>query len=92
MVYQVGFDFWVVSGFQALTYRPELISFVNRPAAGKPIVMADVYVNVLIKRARVFVKFDHFNSGWLGYNYQFIANQPLTDRGLRFGISWAFFD
>ena len=92
MVYQVGFDFWVVSGFQALTYRPELISFVNRPAAGKPIVMADVYVNVLIKRARVFVKFDHFNSGLFGYNYQFIANQPLTDRGLRFGISWAFFD
>ena len=92
MIYQIGFDFWIVSGFQALAYRPELISFVNLQAIGKSIIMADVYMNVLLKRARVFVKLDHANAGLFGYNYQFIANQPLTDRGIRFGISWAFFD
>lgn len=91
-IVQLGFDFWLMSGFQRLYYRPELFSFVNVENNANAVFMSDVYVNVLLRRARIFVKLDHWNQGLFSYDFRVLANQPLTDRGFRFGISWAFFD
>ncbi|HCT71855.1 MAG TPA: hypothetical protein DF409_13585 [Bacteroidales bacterium] len=34
----------------------------------------------------------HLNSGLSGYNYIMVPSYPMPDRGLRFGVSWNFFD
>jgi len=50
----------------------------------------DVFLNVRIKRARLFIKMDHVNSGLMGFNYFMIPNYSYVDRAFRFGVSWKF--
>ncbi|MFA5781089.1 MAG: putative porin, partial [Bacteroidales bacterium] len=52
----------------------------------------DFFVNLKIKRARIYLKFDHVNSGLMGYNYYMIPHYPMSDRAFKFGISWMFYD
>ncbi len=52
----------------------------------------DAFVNLNIKRARIFIKYEHFNAGLMNYNYMMVADYPQADAALKFGISWMFFD
>jgi hypothetical protein len=52
----------------------------------------DAFVNLNIKRARIFVKYEHFNAGMMNYNYILVPDYPQADAALIFGISWLFFD
>jgi hypothetical protein len=45
-----------------------------------------------LKRARMFIKMDHINQGMLNNNYFHTINYPVNPRGLRFGVSWNFYD
>ena len=55
-------------------------------------VYADAFLNIKIKRARLFLKYQHLNSGWMDYNYFMTPHYPQPDRGLKFGVSWLFYD
>lgn len=55
-------------------------------------VYADAFLNIKIKRARMFLKYQHVNSGWTDYNYFMTPHYPQPDRGLKFGVSWLFYD
>jgi hypothetical protein len=55
-------------------------------------VYLDVFMNFRIKRAKLFLALDHFNSGLFGYKYYLIPHYPAADRALRFGVSWIFHD
>ncbi|HEX7410771.1 MAG TPA: putative porin [Bacteroidales bacterium] len=55
-------------------------------------VYADAFLNFKIKRARLFLKYQHVNSGWMDYNYFMAPHYPQPDRGLKFGVSWLFYD
>lgn len=52
----------------------------------------DAFVNLAIKRARLFVKYEHFNAGLMNYNYMIVPDYPQADAAFKFGISWLFFD
>lgn len=52
----------------------------------------DAFVNIRVKRARMFLIMKHVNSGFMNYTYFMIPGYPMPDRGLRFGISWSFYD
>lgn len=52
----------------------------------------DFFVNLKIKRARIYLKLDHVNSGLMEYNYYMIPHYPMSDRAFRFGVSWMFYD
>jgi len=52
----------------------------------------DAFVNLNIKRARIFVKYEHFNAALMGYNYMIVPDYPQADAAFKFGISWLFFD
>jgi hypothetical protein len=52
----------------------------------------DLFLNFKVKRARLFIKYQHLNSGWTDYSYFMVPHYPQPDRGLRFGISWLFYD
>jgi len=52
----------------------------------------DAFVNLNIKRARLFVKYEHFNAGLMNYNYMIVPDYPQADAAFKFGISWLFFD
>jgi hypothetical protein len=74
-------------------YMPALRAFYRQDtylAGNYPYL--DVFVNLSIKRARIFIKYEHFNSSLMGYNYMIVPNYPQPDAAFKFGISWMFFD
>lgn len=74
-------------------YMPALRAFYrqdNYVSGNYPYL--DAFINLNIKRARLFLKYEHFNSGLMGYNYMLVNTYPQADAALKFGISWLFFD
>jgi len=52
----------------------------------------DAFVNLNIKRARLFVKYEHFNASFMGNNYIMVPSYPQADAAFILGVSWLFFD
>jgi hypothetical protein len=81
------------SAFYADAYMPALRSYYlqNSVKTGDyPYV--DGFVNIRVKRARIFLMVKHLNGGLNGYDYIMVPGYPMPDMGLRFGISWMFYD
>ena len=51
----------------------------------------DFFINAKIRQTRIFLKAEHFNSPFTGYNYYAAPNNPYRDLSIRFGIVWNFF-
>jgi len=74
-------------------YMPALRSFYrqnNYVSGNYPYL--DAFLNLNIKRARIFLKYEHFNAGLMGYDYLVVPDYPQADAAIKFGISWLFFD
>ncbi len=52
----------------------------------------DVFLSTHLKRAQIFVKWEHVNSGLMGFDYFSTPNTPFLDRSFKFGVSWNMFD
>ena len=52
----------------------------------------DVFVNMQIKRANIFLKYQHLNSGWKDYSFYLIPHYPQQSGALKLGIIWRFYD
>ena len=51
----------------------------------------DFFINAKIRQTRIYLKAEHFNSAFTGYNYYSAPNYPYRDFTVRFGIVWNFF-
>lgn len=90
---QIGADISFNTAYYADAYMPATGQFYlqnDKKVGDYPYV--DVFVNFKIKRARVFFKMEHINSGLLGNTYYMIPHYPMPDRAFKFGISWMFYD
>ncbi|MEN8226189.1 MAG: putative porin [Bacteroidota bacterium] len=90
---QPGIELYYNTSYYADAYMPALRSFYvqDQKEIGN-FVYADFFFNFRIKRARMFLKYSHFNSHFGIYDYYTVPSYPLMDAGFRFGISWKFFD
>ena len=90
---QIGFDVrynssYFIDGFMPATglyYNQYEKKFGNYP-------YFDFFVNMKLKRARIFFKFDHVNKGLNGNQYYTVLNHPMNPRVFRFGLSWRFYN
>ncbi|MFH1320309.1 MAG: putative porin [Bacteroidota bacterium] len=90
---QIGFDVLYNTTYYADSYMPATGMFYlqNEKKIGNyPYI--DVFVNLKIKMARLFLKFEHINSGFTGNTYYLVPHYPMPDRALKFGVSWIFYD
>ena len=92
MQIQTGFTFQYFSKYYANDYNPLLGEFYtqNETKIGD-FPMIDFFINAKVKQARLFLKAEHFNSAWTGYNFYSAPNYPYRDFLVRFGIVWNFF-
>ena len=51
----------------------------------------DFFINAKIRQTRIFLKAEHFNSSFTGYDYFSAPNNPYRDFTVRFGLVWNFF-
>jgi len=90
---QIGADVTYHTRYHPYGYMPATGSFYrqDKVAAGNyPFI--NVFLNLKIRRTRIFVMFDHVNSGLMGYEYYSVPSYPLNVRMFRYGIAWTFYD
>lgn len=51
----------------------------------------DFFINAKVRQTRIYLKAEHFNSAFTGYNYFSAPNHPYRDFAIRFGLVWNFF-
>ena len=91
--FQIGFDLRYNTEYYAPKYMPATGIFVNQQnekVGNYPFV--DAFVNLQLKRARIYVKYDHVNQGFPNANYYTAYRYPGNPRNLKFGVSWNFYD
>jgi hypothetical protein len=92
MYLQTGFIFNYFTAYNADGYSPLLSEFYtqnNTEIGNFPRI--DFFINAKIRQTRIFLKAEHLNSSFTGYNYYSAPNYPYRDFSVRFGLVWNFF-
>ena len=51
----------------------------------------DFFLNAKIRQTRIYLKAEHFNAAFTGYDFYAAPNNPYRDFTFRFGVVWNFF-
>ena len=89
---QTGVTLNFFTKYKMNAYDPVLSEFYvqnSKDFGGFP--RLDFFVNAKIRQTRIFLKAEHFNSAWTGYNFYSAPNYPYRDFVVRFGLVWNFF-
>lgn len=89
---QTGLTFSYFTNYYMNAYDPLLAEFYvqnNNEFGNFP--RFDFFINAKVRQIRIFLKAEHFNAGWTGYNYYSAPNYPYRDFIVRFGVVWNFF-
>lgn len=92
LFFQTGFTFQYFTKYYANDYNPVIGEFYiqDRTKIGNfPLI--DFFINAKIQEFRLFLKAEHFNSSFSGYNYYSAPSYPYKDFTFRFGVIWDFF-
>ena len=92
MFLQTGVTFKYFTAYNADAYHPLLGEFYTQnreEIGGYP--MLDFFINAKIRQTRIFLKAEHFNSSFTGYDFYAAPNYPYRDFVIRFGLVWNFF-
>jgi hypothetical protein len=90
---QIGADVTYHTLYHPYSYMPSTGRFYRQDkvlTGNYPFI--NVFLNIKLKRTRIFIMFDHVNSGLMGYDYYMIPSYPMNTRMLRYGIAWTFYD
>lgn len=92
MFLQTGFIFNYFSKYYVNDYNPLITeAFVQNEVKIGDFPMLDFFINARIRQTRIFLKAEHFNSGFTGNRYYNAPNYPYRDFMIRFGLVWNFF-
>ena len=89
---QTGVTFSYFSSYYMNRYDPLLAEFyIQNTTEVGDFPRIDFFINAKISQTRFFLKAEHFNSSFTGYNFYSAPNYPYRDFIVRFGIVWNFF-
>lgn len=89
---QTGVTLKYFTKYNMNAYDPLLAEFYvqnDQEFGGFP--MLDFFINAKVRQTRIYLKAEHFNSPFTGYNYYSAPNNPYRDFTVRFGLVWNFF-
>jgi hypothetical protein len=93
LIINPGFNFTYLSSYYGDGYNPALMQFYWQDQVKlEEQFYFDFYINIKIKRARVFVKYQNLGSLLGNYNYFLVPHYPQQDGIFKIGLSWRFFD
>ncbi|OFY61007.1 MAG: hypothetical protein A2V50_04590 [Bacteroidetes bacterium RBG_19FT_COMBO_42_10] len=90
---QLGVDAMYNTMYYPYSYMPATGRFYRQDqekTGNYPFI--NVFLNLKLKRTRIFVMLDHLNSGLMGNNYYMIPSYPMNIRMLRYGLAWTFYN
>ena len=90
--FQTGVILNYFSKYNGNGYDPLLAEFYTQnetKIGGFP--RLDFFINAKVRQTRIYLKAEHFNSSFTGYDYFSAPNNPYRDFTVRFGLVWNFF-
>jgi hypothetical protein len=92
-ILQPGIDLSYNTAYYASAYMPATRMFYlqDEKKIGNYIYI-DVFVNLMIKRFRFFIKYQHLNALWGENDYYMVPHYPMQGGILKYGLSWSFYD
>lgn len=92
MFLQTGVTLNYFTEYNMNAYDPLLSEFyVQTETKYGAFPRVDFFLNAKIKQTRIYLKAEHINSAWTGYDYYTAPNYPYRDFTIRFGLVWNFF-
>jgi Putative porin len=91
--FQLGAEAMLHTLYYAMNYMPATGSYFSQTeteVGNYPFINA--FLNLKVKRTRLFIMADHLNSGMMGYEYFLVPGYPLNIRMIRYGLAWTFYD
>jgi len=90
---QPGLNFFYNTLYYADNYNPATRTFYlqDQKEIGNYLYM-DIFINLKIQRARLFVSYSHFNASFMGRSYYTTPSYPMQDGAFKFGVAWRFHD
>jgi hypothetical protein len=91
--FQLGAEAMIHTPYYAMNYMPATGRYFSQSTTligNYPFV--NVFLNLKVKRTRIFVMADHLNSGITGYDYFLVPGYPLNIRMIKYGLAWTFYD
>lgn len=91
--FTIGLDFFYNTKFYADKYQPSTMQFYNQrteKTGGYP--KLDAFLDFGIKRAHIFLKYEHVNYYFTNGEYFSALDYPINPAMFKFGIVWNFFD
>jgi len=92
MFLQTGVTFKYFTSYNMNSYNPLLGEFYiqnTEKLGGFPLL--DFFINAKVQQTRIYLKAEHFNSSFSGFNYYSAPDYPYRDFIVRFGVVWNFF-
>lgn len=92
MTLQTGVTLNYFTKYNMNRYDPLLAEFYTQnetELGGFP--RLDFFINAKIRQTRIFLKAEHFNSAFTGFDFFSAPNHPYRDFTIRFGLVWDFF-
>ncbi|WP_303319087.1 putative porin [Flavivirga abyssicola] len=92
MFLQTGVTLNYFTKYYMNAYNPLLAEFyVQTEREYGEFPRLDFFINAKVRQTRIFLKAEHFNSSFTGYDFYSAPNYPYRDFTIRFGIVWNFF-
>lgn len=92
-ILQTGLNVFYNTPYFAYSYMPATRSFyVQDTKEIGDYFYGDYFLNLQIKRARLFIKYHNLGYLMSDFRYFTVPSYPMKDGGVRFGISWMFYD
>ena len=89
---QTGVTFNFFTKYNMDGYDPVLAEFyVQNDVAVGGFPRLDFFINAKVRQTRIYLKAEHFNSSFTGYDYFSAPAYPYRDFIVRFGLVWNFF-
>ncbi len=89
---QTGVTFNYFSAYNMNAYDPLLGEFyVQNETNLGDFPRLDFFINAKVRQTRIYIKAEHLNSSFTGYDYFAAPNYPYRDFIIRFGLVWNFF-
>lgn len=89
----IGIDLFYNTKFYADNYSPSTMQFYNQrkeKTGGYP--KLDIFLNMRIKRADFFLKYEHLNYYFTNGEYFSALDYPINPAMFKFGLKWNFFN
>lgn len=89
---QTGITLNYFTSYNLNAYDPLLAEFyVQNDQEFGDFPRLDFFINAKVRQTRIYLKAEHFNSSFTGFNFYSAPNNPYRDFTVRFGIVWNFF-